>query len=253
LYCGACEWCARGETSACTSYGVIGEQTWGGHAEFVVVPARNLERLPAGVSAEALACVCGSWLTAWRALITAARIRAGETVLIVGASGGVGTGAIRIAKLAGCRIIAVVGSRGKAERAIAIGAEHALEYSNRGFCERVLELTGGRGVDAAVDSVGQSTWRETIRSLARFGRMAICGATSGDSPAISIREVYQFHRRILGAPLGTRSEFRVLIDAVTSGLLQPVVHATVPLGRIHEALGILERREAFGKIAISCA
>lgn len=252
LYCGQCEWCVRGETSACATYGVIGEQTWGGHAEYVVVPARNLERVSPAATADVLACACGSWLTAWRALVTVARVRAGETVLVVGASGGVGTGAIRIAALAGCRVIAVVGSRGKAERAVAIGAEQAIDDSGDGFQQRVMNLTGGRGADVAIDSVGEATWRETIRSLAPFGRMAICGATSGDTPVISIREVYQRHRQILGAPLGSRGEFRCLLDALTSGLLRPVVYTMLPLGRIHDALGILERREAFGKIAINC-
>jgi NADPH:quinone reductase-like Zn-dependent oxidoreductase len=252
LYCGGCEWCLRGETSACTSYGVIGEQRWGGHAELVVVPARNLEAVPGDTPDEVLACACGSWLTAWRALVTVAAMRPGETVLVVGASGGVGTAAIRIARLAGCRTIALVGSGEKAARARAIGADVAIDDADGPFHARVWSLTEGRGVDVALDSVGQATWRETIQSLAPFGRMAICGATSGDVPAISIREVYQQHRRILGAPLGSRSEFRRLLDALLSGALRPVVHATLPLRRIHDALGMLERRECFGKVAIDC-
>ena len=253
LYCGDCEWCMRGETSACITYGVIGEQTWGGHAEFVSVPARNLEGIADEVPDDVLACACGSWLTAWRALVTVARVQPGQTVLIVGASGGVGTGAIRIAQLAGCRVIAIVGNGAKVERAVAIGADHAIDYSNGEFQARVLELTNGRGADVALDSVGASTWRQTINGLARFGQMTICGATSGDAPAISIRQIYQHHRQILGAPLGSRTEFRRLVDALASRLLRPVVHLTLPLGRIHDGLRTLERRESFGKIAIVAA
>ena len=127
FYCGECEWCLRGETTACDSYGVIGEQCWGSHAEFVLVPARNLEKAPDGLDGDALACAGGSWLTAWRALVTVAEIRPGDTVLVVGSSGGVGTGAIRIARLAGCRVLAVVSDAGKARRSIEIGADATID------------------------------------------------------------------------------------------------------------------------------
>jgi NADPH:quinone reductase-like Zn-dependent oxidoreductase len=250
LFCGRCEWCLRGETSACVTYGVVGEQCWGAHAEFVVVPARNLERIPDSVTDEALACAGGSWLTAWRALITVANVRAGESVLVVGAAGGVGTGVIVMAHLSGARVFAVVGTLWKAERALQIGAEAAI-LSDEPLIDRVRALTAGRGVDVAIDCVGGPGWRHTINALAPFGRMAICGATAGDSPAISIREIYQQHRRILGAPLGSRGEFRSLLHMLAAGTVQPVVHATVPLGRIHQGLDMLRQREFFGKIAVS--
>jgi NADPH2:quinone reductase len=250
LFCGTCEWCRRGETSACTTYGVIGEQCWGGHAEFLRAPARNLERIPSGLGVDALSCAGGSWLTAWRGLITVAAVRAGETVLVVGASGGVGTAAIRMAHLSGCRVLAVVGSAWKGERAIGIGADAAI-VAGESIVDRVRELTNGRGADVAIDCVGGDGWRDTINALAPLGRMAICGATAGDSPAISIREIYQQHRRILGAPLGTRAEFSDLIQALASGRLEPVVHATVPLDRIHDGLRLLDGRDVFGKIAIA--
>jgi len=250
LFCGTCEFCVRGETSACRAYGVIGEQCWGSHAEFVVVPARNLEPIGEGLSPQALACAGGSWLTAWRALTTVAAIRTGETLLVVGASGGVGTAAIRIARASGCRVIAAVSSSWKAERAVAIGADAAI-MAGEPLGERVMALTDGRGVDVAIDSVGGEGWRETIRALAPLGRMAICGATAGDSPSVSIREIYQSHRRILGAPLGTRAEFRTLVTLLAAGRLEPLVHATVPLDRIHDGLRMLEQREYFGKIAVS--
>jgi NADPH:quinone reductase-like Zn-dependent oxidoreductase len=252
LFCGACEWCLRGETSACATYGVLGEQRWGSHAEYVVVPARNLEPVPDGASREALACAGGSWLTAWRALVTVANVRPGESVLITGASGGVGTAAIAIAKLAGCRVIASVGAEWKRDRVRELGADEVL-VAGEPLAERTRELTHGRGADAALDCVGGAAWRDTIAALAPFGRMSICGATAGDRPDISIREIYQQHRRILGAPLGTRSEFRELVRCLVSGLLQPVVHATIPLDRIHDGLRMLERREFLGKIAVEVA
>jgi NADPH:quinone reductase-like Zn-dependent oxidoreductase len=251
LFCGECEWCLRGETSACDTYGVLGEQRWGSHADRVIVPARNLEAIPGGMSADALACAGGSWLTAWRALLTTARIRPGETVLVVGASGGVGTAAIRIARLAGCRTLAVVGGW-KGPRALAIGADAVIQ-PDEPLVPRVHALTGGRGADVALDCVGGGNWRDVINALAAFGRMAICGATAGDAVTISVREIYQRHRRILGAPLGSRAEFRDLVACLGSGRLAPVVHATVPLDRIHDGLRLLASREFFGKIAIQVA
>jgi NADPH:quinone reductase-like Zn-dependent oxidoreductase len=249
LFCGCCEWCQRGETSACATYGVLGEQRWGSHAEFMLVPARNLERIPAGMSDTALACAGGSWLTAWRALITVARVRPAETLLVVGASGGVGTAAIAIGRLAGASVLAVVGSDWKAARARDVGAD-AVIRAGEPVAERVRVLTNGRGADVALDSVGGAGWRETINALARFGRMAICGATAGDDPRISIREIYQQHRQILGAPLGSRAEFKELVACLAAGRLPPVLHTTVPLERIHDGLRMLERRDCFGKIAV---
>lgn len=249
LFCGRCEWCLRGETSACQTYGVVGEQCWGSHAEYLVVPERNLEPVPAGMSDDALACAGGSWLTAWRALVGVANVRAGETVLVSGASGGVGTAAVSIARLAGCRVIAVAGTPWKARRLEQIGADHAIPAT--AIAERVKDLTAGRGADAALDCVGGEAWREVIQALAPSGRMAICGATAGDSPAFSIREIYQQHRRILGAPLGTRAEFRDLVRCLAGGRLAPVVHATLPLDRITDGLRMLARREVVGKIALA--
>jgi len=149
-------------------------------------------------------------------------------------------------------VIASVGAEWKRDRVKAIGAD-AVVVAGEALAERTRDLTDGRGAEAALDCVGGAAWRETIAALAPFGRMAICGATAGDQPDISIREIYQQHRRILGAPLGTRSEFRELLHCLVSGALRPVVHATVPLDRIHDGLRMLERRESLGKIAVEVA
>ena len=250
FYCGECEYCLRGEHTACPQYGAMGEQTWGSHAEYVVVPAYTLERIPGDLPYERAVFAGGSWVTAWRMLVTVAQAQPGETVLIVGASGGVGTGGIRIAKMAGCRVIAVVGGAWKVQRALELGADAAIDYQVEDFQQRAMELTGGRGVDIVMDSVGAATWRQSINSLASFGRMVICGATSGDTPNISIREIYQRHRRILGAPKGNRTDFRNLLRALGSGDLEPVIHAQFSLDDIHQGLKMLAGREFFGKILI---
>jgi len=251
LYCNACEWCLRGEQSAYVHYRVLGEQVAGSHAEYVLVEARNLERVPPGVPLDDLVAACGSWLTAWRALIRVARVQPGESVLIVGASGGVGSGAIRIATLAGCRTIAVAAGEDKLRRALEEGAEATIDYSRGEFQARARDITGGRGVDVVLDSVGAATWRQSINALAPFGRMVVCGATSGDVPGISVREVYQQHRRILGTPIGSRSDLRNLLRVIAEGALKPIVHADFPLDEMHAALRLLESRRAFGKIVIN--
>jgi NADPH2:quinone reductase len=253
LFCGTCEFCEAGETSACVNYGVLGEQTWGAHAEYVLVPARNLERVASDVPLDHLACAGASWATAWGALTTVARVQAGETVLVVGASGGVGTGAIRIAKFAGCRVIAVVGGAWKVKAATDAGADHAFDYSGTSFRSAVMDITDGRGVDVVLDSVGAATWRDSINVLRPFGRLAICGATAGDAPEISIREIYQQHRRILGAPLGSLSDFRRMVRCVVSGDLPPVVGVRLPLERIQQGLTMLEDRSVFGKVIVTPA
>lgn len=250
LYCRTCEFCQMGEPTACLHYGAMGEQIWGSHAEYVAVPAYTLEAIPLEMEFERAVFAGGAWVTAWRMLVTTARVQPGETVLIVGASGGVGTGGIRIAKMGGCRVIAVVGGKWKAQRALELGADVAVDHTREDFQERALELTGGRGVDIVMDSVGAQTWRKSINSLRMFGRMVICGATSGDSPEISIREVYQRHRQILGAPKGNRTDFRNLLRCLSDGRLEPVIHARLPLGDIHSALRMLQGRDFFGKILV---
>ena len=124
-------------------------------------------------------------------------------------------------------------------------------YDDGRFAARVRELTGGRGAEVVLDSVGAATWRESINSLSRFGRMAICGATSGDAPSISIREVYQSHRRILGAPLGNRKDFLDLLRTLLSGRLRPVVDSCLPLADVHEGLRKLQARSFFGKVVLN--
>jgi NADPH2:quinone reductase len=250
LSCGSCEFCLAGEQTMCSLYRIFGEHTPGGLAEFVLVPARNLLPLPDGIPFER-AAMQGTYGTAWRALITAGGLRAGEDVLVAGASGGVGTAAIRLAQLAGARrIFAVVGGPEKARKAEAVGAVPIDHRAHPAFSERVLDATGGDGVHLALDPVGATTWRETIRSLRRGGRMTICGASSGERPDFDIRELYQRHRRILGTPMGNIADLRAAMTAITSGAVQPIIHAVMRLADIREAHRIMEARLHFGKVVM---
>ncbi len=250
LSCGHCEFCLAGEQTMCPQYRIFGEHTPGGLAEYVVAPAQNLLRLPDHVSFER-AAVPAAYCTAWRMLMTAGGLRAGEDVLIVGASGGVGTAALLIAKMAGARrIFAVVGGPEKARKAEALGAIGIDHHMHPEFSMQVLHATAGAGVHLAADPVGAPTWVQTIRSLRRGGRMTICGASGGERPDFDIREVYQRHRRIIGAPMGNVSDLRAVMRAIFTGAIDPVLHAVMPLAQIREAHRLMEAREHFGKVVM---
>lgn len=250
LFCGSCEWCLSGEQSMCDHYRIFGEHTWGGLAEFTKIPAVNAIKLPPGFPFEQAAALPGAYITAWRMLMNVARVRQGETVLIMGASGGVGTGCLGIAKATGARVIACASGAAKLEKLRALGADATIDYQSEDVVARVLELTGGKGVDIVCDPLGAPTWRRSINSLRKGGRMVICGATGGDMPEISIRELYQRHRQILGAPLGSMRDFKELLRAVLNGQVKPVIHAVLPLERIADAHTMIEDRQMVGKVVM---
>jgi NADPH2:quinone reductase len=250
LSCGRCEYCLAGEQTMCLSYRIFGEHTPGGLADYVVAPVANLLRVPDHIALEK-AAVPAAYCTAWRALITAGGLRSGEDVLVIGASGGVGTAAILIAKMAGARrIFAVVGGEEKVRKAEAIGAIGIDHRETPHFSERVLDETGGAGVHVAVDPVGAPTWVQTIRSLGRGGRMTISGASGGERPDFDMRELYQRHRRIIGAPMGSVGDLRAVMGAIFSGAIDPVLHAVMPLAEIREAHRVMEGRRHFGKVVM---
>lgn len=247
--CGVCNFCRRGEYTMCAQHRIIGEHLWGGLAEYVVVPARNVIALPEHVPFVRAAAVPAAYTTAWRAAITVGQVKVGESVLIVGASGGVGCAALQIAHRAGARVYATAGSMAKRQRALELGAEKVFD-SHAPWVDDVLRETKGEGVDLVLDAVGAPTWRQSIQSLAMEGRMVISGATGGDNPAISIREIYQWHRRILGAPLGSWQDFLDLTQLVFTGAIVPEIFAIYPLEKIAKAEQALDSRQHFGKIVV---
>jgi NADPH2:quinone reductase len=249
ISCGHCEFCRKGEQSMCAEYHIFGEHTQGGFAEYVSVPAANLERLADGLDFVTAAAVPAGFTTAWRAIVTAGEITAGDDVLVLAAGGGVGVAAIQIALRAGARVFAGASSEDKRRKALEIGATAAVDTTVP-FSDRVLELTNGRGVDILLDSLGE-TWPESIRSLARGGRMVVCGATLGNKPVFDIRQLYQYHRSVRGAPMGNRDEFNRVVRMVGQGLLTPVIDSVFPLERIQDAHRRADSRDSFGKIVVT--
>jgi NADPH:quinone reductase-like Zn-dependent oxidoreductase len=251
LSCGRCRYCTRGETSRCSDYAILGEDVWGVQRELVALPAGSLLRVPDGMSLTEAGAVPTTYTTAWTMLFTSGRLRVGERVLVVGASGGVSVAAVQLAAHAGAEIIATTRGTAKAQQVGALpGVRHLIDSSEAGWHESVLDITEGQGVDLVVESVGAPTWRDSIRSLAPGGRMMVCGATGGDAPDISIREIYQSHRRIIGAPFGGWTDFVEVVDMLGRTGLRPLLHATLPMERVAVGHRLLEQAAHVGKVVI---
>jgi NADPH:quinone reductase-like Zn-dependent oxidoreductase len=247
--CGRCEACLRGETPLCAEYRILGEHTQGGFAEYVVVPASNLYPIPEGMPYEEAAAAPLVFLTAWRGLIGRGGLRAGEDVLVTGASGGVATAAIQIAKLAGARVFAVTTTE-NVERVRELGADVVYDRTAVDFSKEVWRDTGKRGVDLILDSVGAATWKQNLRALARGGRLVVYGATTGPIGETDLRVVFWKQAQIIGTTMASRREFEEAMKLVFRGELRPVVDVVWPLDRAREAHERLERGEQFGKIVL---
>ncbi|HKJ93440.1 MAG TPA: zinc-binding dehydrogenase [Longimicrobiales bacterium] len=249
LWCGQCEWCRRGEESLCVNYRILGEHTQGGFAEYVVVPARNLLALPAEFDAARVAATPLVFLTAWRGLISRARLRPGESVLVTGGSGGVSTAAVQIARLAGARVYAVT-STPYVERVRALGADVVYDRNEVDFSKEAWKDTGKRGVDVVLDSVGEKTFTQCVRALAKGGRLVVYGATTGPKAELDIRQTFWKQIEVLGTTMSNRHEFEQVMGLILAGRLEPVLDVAWPLDRAAEAHARLEQGEQFGNIVL---
>jgi NADPH:quinone reductase-like Zn-dependent oxidoreductase len=247
--CGECAWCERGEESVCTGYRIIGEHTQGGFAEYVIVPARNLFAVPVDYPLDRAAAAPLVFLTAWRGLITRGRLARDETVLITGASGGVATAAIQIARHTGARVYAVTTSD-NVERVRALGADVVYDREQVDYSQEVWADTGKRGVDVIFDSVGEATWRQNMRAATRLGRIVVYGGTTGPHLDTDVRQLYWRQLEIIGTTMSNRREFAAAMELVFSGELQPIIDVTMPIEQIREAHERLEKGEQFGKIVV---
>jgi NADPH:quinone reductase-like Zn-dependent oxidoreductase len=250
LSCRACEFCRAGEQSLCVSFRILGEHVSGTFAERIAVPASNVYPAPPNLSAEQAAAFPLAALTAWRMLVTRAALRPGETVLIHGIGGGVSTFALQIAKLCGAsRVIVTSSSPVKLARAKELGADEVIP-STEDVGKRVRELTGKRGVDVVVDSVGAATWKHSLAAAARGGRIVTPGATSGPNPEEEIRHIFWKQLSILGSTMGTDREFAALLAAVGAGRIVPVVDSVFPLADGRKAYERMQKSEGLGKIVL---
>jgi NADPH:quinone reductase-like Zn-dependent oxidoreductase len=251
ISCGRCEYCLRGEDSLCIEFKILGEHLPGTYAEQVAVPARNALKIPTDLGFEAAAAAPLVFGTAWRMLVSRAEVRPGEDVLILGAGSGLSTAAIQIAKLAGCTVFVTSSSDEKLQKAKALGADVLVNYKSTPWSKAVWELTGRRGVDVIVDHVGEATFKDSVRSLRKGGRMVVPGATTG--PMIELDARYLFWRQlsILGSTMASRREFDEVMKLVFMGRLKPVVDRVFPLEQARMAHEYLDRGEQFGKVVLA--
>jgi NADPH:quinone reductase-like Zn-dependent oxidoreductase len=248
--CGHCPACREAEESLCSSFSVLGEHRSGTAAEYVVVPAANLAPVPETMPWSQAAAFSLATLTAWRMLVTHAQVREGETALIWGIGGGVGMAALQIAQLLGVRAIVTSGSDVKLEAARRLGAVEAINHAGQSVVTEVRRLTGGRGADVVIDSVGERSWEVSLRALRRGGRLVICGATTGPMVSMDLRRLFWHQWSVLGSTLGNRREYAEVVRLAHQGRLWPVVDRVVALTEWPVALERLERGEQIGKLVL---
>jgi NADPH2:quinone reductase len=248
---GTCDYCARGEQSLCDRWEILGEHRDGTLAQAVVVPEQNLRPIPDGLSFEEAAAFPLVFLTAWRMVVTKARVVPGETVLILGIGGGVALAALQIAKHAGARVFVTSGSQEKLERAKAMGADVLINHKTTDFSKEAWGITQKRGVDVVIESVGAATWAGSIRALAKGGRLVTCGATSGPKPDEDIRRIFVKQITIYGSTMGTPHDWEQLNGLLAAKALRPVVDRTLPLEEAARAQELLEHGDHFGKIVLT--
>lgn len=249
--CMECEMCAAGEHPVCRQYGIIGEHSRGGFAEYVAVPARNLYSIPENLAFPVAAAAPLVYQTAWRALMTRARLQPGETVLVTGASGGVATAGIQIAKHAGATVHAVTSGSENVRRTRELGADVAIDRLEEEFSKRVWVETGKRGVDVILDSVGTAMWDDCLRSLAPLGRMVVYGGTTGAKGTVVIPQMFWKQYAVMGSTMAGNADFERAMGLVANGELEPVVHDVLPLERARDAYQLLADGGVFGKLVLT--
>ncbi|OZM81627.1 NADPH:quinone oxidoreductase family protein [Pseudonocardia sp. MH-G8] len=236
---------------------VAATSTIGGFAELAAVPVQNVYPLPDAVSFAAGACVPLNYLTMIFALTTRAQLVEGETVLVQGAAGGIGTASIQLAKALGARVISVVSTPEKAEFTASVGSDESVLAD--GFKDAVRDLTGGKGVDVVVDPVGGDRFTDSLRSLAPLGRLLVIGFTAGDIPTVKVNRLLLNNIDVRGVGWGayaasrpgfTRAEWDRLLPHLGSGVIDPPISATFPLERAGEAVALLGARSVLGKVVV---
>jgi len=240
------------EASGGPDFQILGGPRDGTYAELVTVPAENLFPRPTRLSWEEAAAFPLAGLTAYRALFARGALKAGETVLVLGAGSGVSTFAVQLAAQAGARVLVTSSAEEKIERAMALGADAGVLYTSGDWAGAVRELTAGRGVDLVLDSVG-STWPDSLRAVCRGGRVVVFGATGGTEALLQVRPFYLEWLTLLGTTMGSPGDFRGLLAMLEEGTWAPVVDSVFPLAEATKAQVRLTGPEHFGKVVLTCS
>jgi NADPH:quinone reductase-like Zn-dependent oxidoreductase len=247
---GTCEYCLRGEQSLCVRFRLLGEHLPGTIAEYIVVPERNVARIPRGTSVPEAAAFTLTTLTAWRMLVTRAKLRPDEDVLIQGIGGGVALSALQIARHVGARVWVTSSSDEKLSRARELGASQTINYTRTDVAKEIRARTGKRGVDVVVDSVGEATWSSSLGALGKFGRLVTCGATSGPTLSTDARKLFWNQWSILGSTMGNNAEFAAITNELREARLLPPIDSVFDISEGRAAFARLQIGAQFGKIVI---
>jgi NADPH:quinone reductase-like Zn-dependent oxidoreductase len=251
LSCRICDMCTSGQEYFCRQFLIWGFQTGpndGGHSELVTLPAANVLPKPANLSFEEAASMPLVLETAWRMLVTRAKVQAGENVLIWGGVGGLGVMAIQICRLYGANPIPVVGGAAKVKRARELGAEMVIDRSSEDVVARAKELTGRVGADIVFEHSGQDTWPASMAALRWGGRIVVCGASTGYDAHTDLRFLWNKQQNLLGSHLSTKAELAAALRAVEAGHIKPVVDQVFPLAEVGRAQQLMEDLKVQGKL-----
>ncbi len=248
-----CEYCRRGEQSLCVHYQLLGEHRPGTFADYLVVPAANVRAVPAPLRGEIASAAAFTLvtLTAWRMLVTRAKVMPGETVLIWGIGGGVAQAALQIAKSRGARVWVTSGSDEKLARAAALGADEMLNHWRTDVARAIRDHTGKRGADVVVDCVGHATWAQSLAALGRAGRLVTCGATTGPVVETDVRRMFWNQWTLMGSTMGNDAEFDAVAAEFRAGRLRTPVDHVYPLAEGRAAFERLASGDQFGKIVLT--
>ncbi|MBI2229775.1 MAG: zinc-binding dehydrogenase [Deltaproteobacteria bacterium] len=248
--CGRCEFCLTDRDFMCIRLRALGERLEGTYAQFVRLPAQNCFPMPAGFTFEEAAAFPLVFITLWRMLITNAKLKPGETMLIIGIGGGVASASLQVAKKVGAHVIVTSGSDEKLERARKLGADHGVNHRKQDFTRVVTQVTEGRGVDVVLDCVAGEVWQKSLAALATGGRLVTCGATAGAQPIDDLTAIFSKHLKIYGSTLGSREEFRQLLSFLNGAGIKPIVDIVFPLKEAAAAQTYLEEGRQFGKVVL---
>ncbi|QOG18794.1 MULTISPECIES: zinc-binding dehydrogenase [Bradyrhizobium] len=248
-FCGRCRYCLAGDQPLCQNVKIMGEHRNGGFADYIAMPSACFFPLPDDADLVAAGALMTGHLTAWRMLFGKRALQPGESVMIVGIGGGVAVACLQLAKLVGARVFVTSSSDAKIARALAMGADGGVNYRNDKVSAAVQQMSGG-GVDMVIDSVGEASWGESLRSLRRGGRLVTCGATTGSNPPADLQRVFIRQLEIYGSTGGSIAEFRQLLDVFNRGLVRPVIDSSFRMADAPAALAHLASGAQFGKVSL---
>ncbi|RXG99430.1 zinc-binding dehydrogenase [Bradyrhizobium zhanjiangense] len=248
-FCGRCRYCLAGDQPLCENVKIMGEHRNGGFADYIAMPSACFFPLPDDADLVAAGALMTGHLTAWRMLFGKRALQPGESVMIVGIGGGVAVACLQLAKLVGARVFVTSSSDAKIARALAMGADGGVNYRNDKVSAAVQQMSGG-GVDMVIDSVGEASWGESLRSLRRGGRLVTCGATTGSNPPADLQRVFIRQLEIYGSTGGSIAEFRQVLDVFNRGLVRPVIDSSFRMADAPAALARLASGAQFGKVSL---